>query len=574
MKTYGKATLKKGKWVIEAEPHVVLRLKRVFASLGRRDRGKLRLSDTIDNCRELAWFCERYPLEITPRDYLEQRAAEHRERESVVAELLAGTVTAREFQLALPPREYQRMAAELALRSRGLLVGDEVGLGKTATAICVMTDPSTRPALVVAPAHLQRQWQDEIRRFAPALETHILKRSEPYDYTAIKTRRRKGCESQLALVKPHPDVLICTYAKLAGWADTLKGVVKSVFYDEAHELRRGTESQKGQAAMLLAAHVSCRVGLSATPIFNYGGEFWNVMEALRPGALGEYSEFTEAWCTGGGDKPKLKEPKAFGSYVRDAGLMLRRTRAEVGRELPPLLKAPHHIDADEGALDAIASPAAELARIILEKSAGQEKGTQFRASGELDAMVRQATGLAKAVHVAAFVRMLVENGEKVVLAGWHHRVYDIWRERLADYSPAIYTGRESPNQKDEAKRRFCAGETPVLILSLRSGAGIDGLQYSGCRTVVFGELDWSPAVHEQFAGRVHRDGQEQSVIAYYLIANTGADPIIADVLGVKRAQLEGLLDPKGAGLERLDTGGANIRRLAEEYLKKQKGHAA
>jgi len=118
------------------------------------------------------------------------------------------------------------------------------------------------------------------------------------------------------------------------------------------------------------------------------------------------------------------------------------------------------------------------------------------------------------------------------------------------------------------QKRFIEGDLDILIISLRSGAGLDGLQGS-CSVVVFGELDWSPAVHEQAIGRIHRDGQENSVVAYFLMAEDGADPVIAETLGLKREQMEGIRDPsKGDILEKVDTSGDRVRRLAAAYLNK------
>ncbi len=188
----------------------------------------------------------------------------------------------------------------------------------------------------------------------------------------------------------------------------------------------------------------------------------------------------------------------------------------------------------------------------------------MRSSEELDWKLRQATGVAKAGFVADFVKLLVESGEKVVLYGWHLDVYAIWKERLADLKPAFYTGSESTPQKEESRRRFIAGETQVLIMSLRAGAGLDGLQ-GVCRNVVFGELDWSPMVHEQAIGRVHRDGQAEQVMAYFLVAEAGSDPIVADVLGLKKSQIRGILDLE-AQLEHVDTAGDRMKKLARALL--------
>jgi superfamily II DNA or RNA helicase len=292
-----------------------------------------------------------------------------------------------------------------------------------------------------------------------------------------------------------------------------------------------------------------------------------VLECIRPGVLGTYSEFLTEWGqVYGGDNAMVTDPEAFGAYLRAEGLMLRRTRAEVGRELPEMTVVPHYIDADPKALEEVAGTCAELCRFIL-RGQQTEKGELMHAGGELDYRLRQATGIAKAAYVAKFVELLVDSGEKVVLYGWHHEVYNLWRDLLAGLGPAFFTGRESTTQKERAKQEFISGEARVLIMSLRAGAGLDGLQ-GAAHTVVFGELDWSPGVHDQCAGRVHRDGQHDPVTAYYLIAETGSDPVIADVLGLKRSQSDPVLDPDR--LVELQTSDPNrITRMAEAFLRQR-----
>ena len=81
------------------------------------------------------------------------------------------------------------------------------------------------------------------------------------------------------------------------------------------------------------------------------------------------------------------------------------------------------------------------------------------------------------------------------------------------------------------------------MLSLRSGAGLDGLQ-DVCDTVVFGELDWSPGVHKQFVGRVHRPGQQNPITAYFCVTDFGADPHMLDVLNLKAMEADLLVNPQ------------------------------
>lgn len=561
-------------WVIDAEPHVMMRIRRVFKRGAAV--GKIHLKATDEVARDLMWICERWPLQCDAMDRLQADAERHDRITAEFHAILSGAMPTRRFELAVPAREYQQTAADLFLRTRSLLLADDVGLGKTATSICALTDPATRPALVVTLTHLPTQWVRELAKFAPSLRAHIVKSGQPYDVARVMAGRKgkKAADGgQADLFAPEfPDVLVINYHKLAGWADTLAGKVRTVVFDEVQELRKAS-SQKAEAAKQIAEGATFRLGLSATPIYNYGGEFWQVFQALNPGALGTSEEFTNEWCVSASDldKARIKNPAAFGAYLRDAGLMLRRTRHDVARELPALSKIVQIIDTDEQALDEVADAAAALARVLLAQESGwQERGEAAR---ELDWRLRQATGVAKAVHVADFVRLLVESGERVVLYGWHREVYAIWNERLKDLEPVMFTGSESPTQKEASRAAFIDGRSQVLIMSLRAGAGLDGLQ-AVARTVVFGELDWSPGVHEQATGRVHRDGQAEPVMAYYLVAEEGSDPVVAEVLGVKRQQIEGVRDPNGTPAETAEGREDAIKRLAQAFLDKRSAGAA
>ncbi len=560
MRTYGTATLDGNKWRVEAEPHVMIRLRRLFAQADRG--GRVSLSNTPDVCRDLEWLAERYPLKFDPRAALTAQANKHRERQAMVDDLLAGVRAPQKIDLAFPPRDYQRVAADMLVGTNRYILGDDLGLGKTVSAIAAMVATGATPVLVVTMTHLVRQWDREVKKYAPRLTTHVIKTGKLYDYTAQRGRKGQG-----RLFNVHPDVLIINYHKLANWCDTLGAVCRFVGFDECQELRGGTKTQKGQGAKGVSNGAEYVMGLSATPFYNRGGEFWNVMDIIKPDSLGSYQEFYREWCCGVEDKAVIKDPSAFGAYLRDAGLFLRRTRADVKRELPELTVVTHEVESDTEALEAITASATNLAKLILDKAERRDKGDAMRASGELDMLVRQATGVAKAPYVAEFVRLLLDSEERVVLFGWHHAVYDIWKERLKDFNPAMYTGDESAAQKEASVQAFVSGESRVLIVSLRAGAGLDGLQHV-CRTGVFGELDWSPAVHEQAGGRLHRDQQKEPVVLYYLMSNEGSDPIVADILGVKRDQIEGVRNPNRDVLGTAHVDPERVKKLAQKYLSK------
>jgi SNF2 family DNA or RNA helicase len=120
---------------------------------------------------------------------------------------------------------------------------------------------------------------------------------------------------------------------------------------------------------------------------------------------------------------------------------------------------------------------------------------------------------AKAGHVCDFVNLILDSGEPCLLFAYHHSVIDIYLRLLAKHNPVCVTGRESKEEKSEAIKLFMAGATDLIIVNIRTTAGLN-LQWARC--VVLGELDWSPAVHKQAEDRIHRIGQKDSVLSYYM----------------------------------------------------------
>ncbi len=574
---HGSIHIRDNRLVIESPPHVSIRLRRLFGGAQRYKAGVFLLAATPEHAYDLEWFRERHPLDIHPgsEDQFRALVAEQEKKLAAIAEIDVEGYVPREFELALPPREYQRVAADLAIKTGALLIADDLGVGKSCSCICVLTAPGALPALVVTQSNLVIQWEREIKRFAPSLRVHRLRSARPYSFSDVRievdptTKRRKVVKHNGA-----PDVIVTNYEKVHGWVEHLSGVVRTMICDEAQAFRHeGT--RKYDAGKALSASVDTKVFATATPIYGFGEEIFNVLDVMAPGQLGTKQEFLSEWCSGVDSKGKAKvaDPAALGSYLREAGLMIRRTRKDVGREIPPVTVVRHHVECDETAIDRVADDVAELARRIMDRI-----GTpldRMQAARDIDYQMRQATGIAKAGATVEFVRLLVESGERVLLGGWHHSVYDLWCaafDRIG-ITWARYTGKESEHQKDEARRKFVDGQASVLIMSNRSGAGLDGLQFA-CRTVVIAELDWSPQVIGQFIGRVGRDGQTDPVMAYVLVTDSGSDPVISDVLGIKEAQSHYLLNPDADGMPEF-TGASDdhIRRLAEDVLKRR-GRAA
>lgn len=516
------------KFVISARPHLMMKLKRIMPH-GRSDRhGLLHISATKEIARDLEMFNFRHPLAPADDESLAQLtklADAHRAGEETIARILEGDVSDYGNQTpAVTPRDYQLVPRAMVRAQGFLLLGDDVGLGKTLASSLLFTDSSALRGLVVAPTHLVRQWEEELAKYYPWLRTHAIRQGRPYEVG----QRRLLAEMDDA------DVLLCNYHKLGGWGNHLRGKVKTVVFDEGHELRTGSGTSKYAAAAMIAGAAQYRIVCTATPVYNYGREIHNVVSILDPNILGTADEFTREW---GGDK--IPNPRALGGYLRESGIMLRRSRKDVGRELPAVSSMVQPVETDHTKLEAMmAQGIVAMAAKVLDDT----DEDRWSLSGQLEIKARHATGVAKAPYVAAFARLLLQREEKIVLVGHHHDVYEIWRQHLADFNPVEYTGAQTDTQKREAVRRFVDGDSRVMILAVRSGAGLNGLQLASS-TMVFGELDWSPAQHHQVIGRLNRDGQKDPVAVFYMLSDGGSDPAMAELLDLKRRIAEPINDP-------------------------------
>jgi SWI/SNF-related matrix-associated actin-dependent regulator 1 of chromatin subfamily A len=541
-------------FVIEAEPAVLEMCKRVFPGCEGRG-GRVRFHATRRAAGDLNWLLLRYPMKVECRAELEKgraEAIEHALRRET-CQALAPVARPAGFRGTLMP--FQAEGVPYLTANKRALLADDMGLGKTVQALAAMGEVGEWPVVIVTPPAVQLQWERAAERF--------LEMPDSITSTSTSTNggprvvRVKGMKAERL---PAADIYLVHYGLLRAWGPALRELgARVVIFDEIQELRH-TGTQKYSEASLLAGESEWVWGLSGTPIYNYGDEMWAVMNILEFQCLGSFESFTREWCTGYGSKI-VRKPAALHNWLKREGLMLRRVKADVLEQLPPKRRSVIAIDHDANTFARMAGEAIRLARGYREIEGWHEKGQAARL---IDVEARKACGAAKAPWAAEFAATLIEGGERPLIFAYHHEVHRIMRERLAKYGVVTVTGEETPREKDEAVAEFAKGKAKAIELSLRTAAGLDGLQGRGT-CVVFAELDWSPAVHAQCEDRLHRigvgDGLE-SILCYYLVASTGIDEVMQDALGLKVGQFTGIMGDKAEGeAERAEAERAAARHL-------------
>jgi SNF2 family DNA or RNA helicase len=540
-------------WVIKGDPGMIQMVKRLFPGSVALGSGSCRFPNTKRNAENLNWIMLRFPLDI-----IDKQAWENAYSEAVDHAMRIRSFNKRPDKIKPPVefigelKEFQEEGLSYLIGAERALLADEMGLGKTAQALAYIASRKAYPTLIVVPPHLVKNWEQEIKKFMRLPGSgqlslfnenqegtvHVIKGLKPYDL-------------------PEANIYIIHYLLLRGWKNELPEYdFKAVIFDEIQELRH-TGTEKYSSASLVSEKAPSCIGLSGTPIYNRGGEIWSVMNIIEFHCLGDWDSFTREWCYGYGNDT-VKDPVMLGEYLKKEGLMLRRTKDEVLKELPPKRRVVQTVDFDSGTYGKLIQEAISKAKTFDDITDRFEKG---RVTREIVNDSRQAIGIAKAPFVTTFLKMLLDAGETVLVFAYHHAVFDIYREELEDYKPVEITGLQNSNEKDKAVKAFMNGDTNICMISLRAAAGLN-LQRATC--VVFGELDWSPAVHSQAEDRAHRIGQEDSILCYYLVAEEGTDEVIQEFLGLKKSQFIGIMGDK----DETEEDKAIAQAVATEHMSK------
>lgn len=228
-------------------------------------------------------------------------------------ESLASTLV--DSQVDLNPHQVD--AALFACRnplSRGVILADEVGLGKTIEAGLVISQrwaERRRRILIIVPANLRKQWHQELQdKFN--LQGLIL---EAKSYNAIRKQERQNP----FLLSSGP--IICSYQFAKAKAKDIKEIEWDlVVLDEAHRLRNVYKTSNVIAKTLkeAMAHVHSKVLLTATPLQNSLVELYGLVSIIDDRVFGDLDSFRAQFTSNGRDQ-------AFGALRERLAAVCKRT---------------------------------------------------------------------------------------------------------------------------------------------------------------------------------------------------------------------------------------------------------
>ena len=432
------------------------------------------------------------------------------------------------------------------------LIGDEMGLGKTAEALAwLQLHPELRPAVIVVPASLKLNWYREIEMWMGNLNVCIA-----YGTDVSMKRNYLLTDERF----PFGEILIINYDIVPHWVDLiLKTNPKVLIADECHYFKND-KAKRTKAIMQLGKSIPNIIALSGTPIVNKPAEIYNAIKLidplLFPSRWGFLRKYCGAYYNGyGWDFNGATNTKELNDKLTNS-IMIRRKKEDVLNELPDKLRSFIPIELSnkkeyEKAEDDFIQWVKENRGIHSAK-----KASNAAALTEIE-ILKQVAVQGKLKQTINWINDFLECGEKLVIFAVHHFVIDLLMKEFNNLAVKIDGSVTGPNRQ-KAVDSFQNNPKIRLFVGNIKAAGV-GITLTAASKVIILELPWTPGELEQAIDRVHRIGQKDNVIAYFLLALDTIEERLAKLLDKKRKVLDAVLDGKDTEQESL------LTQLINEY---------
>jgi SNF2 family DNA or RNA helicase len=319
--------------------------------------------------------------------------------------------------------------------------------------------------------------------------------------------------------------------------------------DEAQALKNPS-TRRARAARQLNA--GFRIALSGTPLENHLGELWSVFTIVFPGLLGSWEQFRERFAS---RIERSQDPEASMALSRVLRpFLLRRTKQEVARELPPRteIQVPVALSEEEWNLyeDARLAAVAELSRQGKGLRNEQQRFQVLAALTRLRLLASHPKLYDSQSAIASSkMRRLLELLEELRSEGHRALVFSQFTSHLAlvreeldrvGFTYQYLDGSTPAGARAERIQAFQDGEGELFLISLKAGG--TGINLTGADYVIHLDPWWNPAVEDQATDRAHRIGQTRPVTVYRLIARGTIEEQILSLHADKRALVAGVLE--------------------------------
>lgn len=414
----------------------------------------------------------------------------------------------------------------------GGILADDMGLGKTIQVIALLLSAKQEgrcgTALVVAPAALVYNWEEEISRFAPELSAVVI--------AGDQEERREIIEQY-----DRYDVLVTSYDTLRRDVSFYEGKeFRYEIIDEAQYIKNHTTAAAKSVKVIKSRN---RFALTGTPIENRLSELWSIFDYLMPGFLYGYETFRTEIET---PIVKNKDENAVRRLQKMTGpFILRRLKENVLKDLPEKLEEIRYVRFEGEQKKLYDAQVIHMREMLAGQAEEDFNKNRFRVLAELTRLRQICCAPAlcfenyrgEAAKTDACVQLIqsaIDGGHRMLVFSQFTSMLEILEKELDKEGVEYYviTGSTSKEERLRLVKEFNGGTVPVFFISLKAG-GV-GLNLTGADVVIHYDPWWNQAVQDQATDRAHRIGQTKKVTVYKLIAKNTIEEKIQKLQETKR----------------------------------------
>jgi SNF2 family DNA or RNA helicase len=504
---------------------------------------------------------------------------------------------------AISNRKFQRVGSKFIVEGKNVLIADQPGLGKTLMTLAGLLRAGARRIIVFAPrTALESVWAREIQRWT---------KGQAFVAVGTPTARRRAieaatsrsldagpvriliCNPEMVRVKRTVECLInCDDDDECDYADTHVAHYDEKYpelflrewdaavVDECHRALIGKNvmskkvSQTRRGMMYLPiAKDGVRVALSGTPYRGKQELLWGILNWLRPDVFTSFWRWVETFFEvdkdeyGGRHIGDMKPEMAEAYDAALAPFVLRRTKAEVAKDLPPKMYGGTPLDPDDpdsalGVWLEMEPAQAKIYEQMRAESFVALDGGSVDAIGHLPMMTR--------LHQFAICSWTVdngimvpdplpsnkynwllekleqweENGTKVVIASQYTKVINAFAAQLEEdgYPNYILTGETKQADRARIVEEFQSDPDSPKVFLINTNAGGVAITLDAADDLVFLDETYIPDDQEQVEDRVHRLSRIHNVTIWKLCSLGSIEEAIASTTEFREGKVKERLD--------------------------------
>ncbi len=468
--------------------------------------------------------------------------------------------------LRLPLYDYQREGMlHLAFTGRAILA-DEMGLGKTVQAVAaakLMRDLyGIERVLVVCPASLKTEWEEQIRKFTSL------------SYTTVFGLRKK----RLAAYQSCSSFFVITnYEQILRDEQDINRTLQPdlVILDEAQRIKNW-RTKTAQSIKRLESRFAFL--LTGTPLENRIDEIYSLVELVDGRLLGSLFRFNREFYRfdEDGKVVGLRNLRKLHEVLKP--IMLRRRKDQIEDQLPERIDNNYFVPMTPEQRKRYAEyeyQVSILSNIARRRPLTREEFERLQLCLAcmrmlcdtvyiLDSEVRTSPKVEELYRIINDIHSNDPRRKIIVFSEWV-RMLELVRNMLEDngIEYAWHTGSVPQQKRREEINRFKTEEHCTVFLSSESGSL--GLNLQVASVVINLDLPWNPARLEQRIARCWRKHQSRTVNVINLVSENTIEHRMLATLRYKQRLSDSVLDGQGdwAELEQPEARSKFMERLGE-----------